>query len=825
MAAAVASSSAADAAQLTAEREPLVFVTVKTEPDTETEPDPEPDHARDPERGAVQRREPVVTLISPLSGMQPVTWAQDHRVAVSTTATVALLELVGDVHSSRQDMRVHRTSIPVRQDVHQLQVGPAKELARAKDKFSSHLDPTINQNFMSDRVINPHVGTHRGVKYTSWSPLGCDASGRCLLAFLSLDHRLTIHHSVKRLEWNMVADLTASYSRRLVARGYSRKNADDNAVADAVADAGADSASSPGAKKTLLNLEELQRRFRMQTPLRMEWSSVYTVKRLAADHTCRETEMVLLAVLMENGDLVLWQFDLPFAGGGGGGEEPTVYDVIESGVSGPTDVAWWEYEGGDRRMTGLIVGSDVGPVKIMPVSMTGVKGYFTLRKPVVLWSETDQIPVENIRCVPMFHPVHKSNCSLVVASRGCYVFWCLLMISPAGLSVHNAHVAGVHSLPIVSLAATRHGGVAVYTCSMDGQLKKLVPRFTGATMVFNQEDALPPDALPAGRRTVSIAVSPNGAYLALANTQAMVGGHHPVEKTYQVNFVSLKTPEAAGALLLKSPAQSLYRLADLLDLVRWKVVRDKAIPPALMEQVAERIRGEDSPYLWRFKLFLLRMLLLSLQKEPADPRWKPTHEDSKAFLPDEEEEDDEEREEVVVAEGGGRDGWARQRVKEEEEVDAGQRMAEVKAEIKVVEAHLIREHMKKVLGDVYLNIWSAVNTSIPTCGLVDYLAQQPGDRAAEVLIGHIKKKMQKQTFPERCSLCEEVLPFSDHKQTTCKNGHIWQRCVLSYQSCQALTFKRCLLLDSVAAEPEPDAPEWIKKILSGPCPFCDSPMI
>lgn len=45
----------------------------------------------------------------------------------------------------------------------------------------------------------------------------------------------------------------------------------------------------------------------------------------------------------------------------------------------------------------------------------------------------------------------------------------------------------------------------------------------------------------------------------------------------------------------------------------------------------------------------------------------------------------------------------------------------------------------------------------------------------QVLIGHIKNKMNKQTFSERCSLCQDVLPFTDHKQTMCKNGHMWLR--------------------------------------------------
>ncbi|KAM4634128.1 general transcription factor 3C polypeptide 4 [Polymixia lowei] len=744
----------------------------------------------------VVKREPVVTLMAPVSGLQPLTWAQDHRLAASTTSAISLIELVCDVHhSNKQDLTLHRTSIPVPGEVLQFKVGPADELSKARLKFSSHPDPAVSQLFMADRVMNPTVGVHKGVKYASWSPLGCDSNGRCLLACLTLDHRLTIHNSFKRLEWNTLADLTELYGKRLEERGYSRKD-------------------NKPPRENLLNLEELQRRFSMQTPLRMEWSSIYTVKQLQSDNTCTEVEMVLLAVLMENGDLVLWRFFLPILDG----TDMLVYDVIESGVAQPSDLAWWEYESNERRMSGLIVGSEVGPVKIMPVSLSGVKGYFTLRHPVVLWKECDEIPVENIKCVPIFHPIHKSNCSLVVASRGGYLFWCLLMISPAGLNVHNAHVAGLHSLPIVSLATSRQG-VTIYTCSMDGAVKRLTPSFTEKTLFFKQEVVLKPESFP-GRRIHGIAVSHNGAFIALASTQGVVDGHHPVDRTYQVNFVTLKTPQTAAALLLKSTSQNLYKLADLLDLVRWKLLADKRIPTSLQEDLDKKVQEGDSAYFWRFKLFLVRVLHQSLQKAPADPRWKPSHEDTKVFLGDDEEADGEDNSGAAKDEDG--EGHVKQEAKEE---NTEEQMAELQASIDVLEGHLIREHMKKVLGGVYLNTWTAVNTSIPTCGLVDYLSRDTNDRAAEVLIGHIKKKMNKQTFPEHCSLCKEVLPFTDHKQATCANGHMWLRCVLSYQACQTLTFRRCLLLDSIAALPEPGDPEWIKKVLQGPCTFCDSPMI
>lgn len=583
-------------------------------------------------------------------------------------------------------------------------VGPSVELSEAMVKFATHPDPTVRQAFLADSVINPSVGVHKGIKYASWSPLGCDSSGRCLLACLTLDHRLTIHNSHKRLEWNTLVDLTKKYSERLKERNYARK--DDKLP-----------------QTNLQDFDELQRRFRMQTPLRMEWSSIYTIKQVQPDNTGVDLEMVLLAVLMENGDLVLWKFVLPFTDGA----DVTFYDIIESGVTRPSDLAWWEYENADRRMSGLIVGSEVGPVKIMPVSLSGVKGYFTLRHPVILWKECDEIAVENLKCVPMIHPIHKSSCSLIVASRGCYVFWCLLVISPAGLNVHNSHVAGLHSLPVVSLAVSQQG-VAVYTCSTDGWIKKLTPTFTESTLIFKQEEMMRPENLT-GRRIHGIAVSRNGAYIALVSTQGMVDGYHPVNRTYQVHFVTLKTPEAAAALLLRSPTQNLYKMADLLDLVRWQILKNKSIPASLQDELDQKIREADSPYLWRFKLFLVRILHQSLQSPNTENNWKPAKEGSKVFIRDEEQEleDGEDKEGAVKEEGepGGE--------KLEKEENQEEQRAEVQAWMNTVETHLMRENMKKVLGVVYLNTWLAENISIPTCGLVEYLSKDTNDRASEVM--------------------------------------------------------------------------------------------
>lgn len=579
-------------------------------------------------------------------------------------------------------------------------VGPAAELAEAVEKFSTHPDPSIRQVFLADTVMNPALGVHHGIKYVAWSPLGCDSCGRCLLACLTLDNRLTIHSSHRRLDWNVLVNLSKKYNQRLKERGYAGK--DDKPPA-----------------ANLLDFNELQRRFRMQTPLRMEWSSVYTFKHLQPNNACIDMEMVLLAVLMENGDLVLWKFVLPFCNG----DDVEFYGLVESGVTSPSDLAWWEYENGECQMSGLIVGSEVGLVKIMPVSLSGVKGYFTLRHPVDLWKERDEIAVANLKCVPVVHPIRKTSCSLIVASRGCYVFWCLLAVSPAGLSVHNSHVAALHSLSVVSLAVGQHG--TMYTCSTDGWIRKLTPAFTVDSLTFNQEEIARPESI-AERRIHGLAASYNGAYIALASTQGLVEGCHPANRTYQVHFMTLKTPESAAALLLESPTQNLYKMADLLDLVRWQILKEKRIPVSLMNELERKILEADSAYLWRFKLFLVRTLYQSLRSPLTQHRWKPSRQDAKASV----SQDQEDGKDAGDGPRKGEDPEVSQDAGEEEE----EKMAKAQTLISSIETHLMRENMKKVLGAVYLNTCVTQNTSIPTCGLMEYLSGGATDRDLEVIL-------------------------------------------------------------------------------------------
>lgn len=72
--------------------------------------------------GPIVKREPVVKLLSPVSGLEALTWSEDHRLAVSTVNSVSIMELVCDQHTHSQGLVLHRTHIPVPEAVCELKV-------------------------------------------------------------------------------------------------------------------------------------------------------------------------------------------------------------------------------------------------------------------------------------------------------------------------------------------------------------------------------------------------------------------------------------------------------------------------------------------------------------------------------------------------------------------------------------------------------------------------------------------------------------------------------------------------------------------------------
>lgn len=81
-------------------------------------------------QGPVVLRDPAIKLLSPVSGLEPLSWAEDHRLAASSTNSVSLVELVCDIHSLSQNLVLHRTHIPVPDTACELKVTTVRARSR-----------------------------------------------------------------------------------------------------------------------------------------------------------------------------------------------------------------------------------------------------------------------------------------------------------------------------------------------------------------------------------------------------------------------------------------------------------------------------------------------------------------------------------------------------------------------------------------------------------------------------------------------------------------------------------------------------------------------
>lgn len=75
-------------------------------------------------------RDPAIKLLSPVTGLEPLSWAEDHRLAASSTNSVSIMELMCDIHSLSQNLVLHRSHIPVPDIACDLKVTTARARSR-----------------------------------------------------------------------------------------------------------------------------------------------------------------------------------------------------------------------------------------------------------------------------------------------------------------------------------------------------------------------------------------------------------------------------------------------------------------------------------------------------------------------------------------------------------------------------------------------------------------------------------------------------------------------------------------------------------------------
>nr|XP_032813374.1 general transcription factor 3C polypeptide 4 [Petromyzon marinus] len=338
-------------------------------------------------------------------GPEPVSWSRDERVSVSTERGVRVAEILllgagggggeegGEEAPGAGDPRprLRVTALQIPSATSAVSVGPQQQQEEEEAAAAhAHLEEAGEEGTLGaadrhefalhrgfTRTHGANVPLRGGCVCARWSPVGCDVRGRSMLVCLSSEGFVSLWVWAERdvHTWSCLADLTQMYRDILKKENYHA----------------ADGAS-------LKDFDEFKRRSQMQAPVSVEWSRMFTTTRVRdKSGACEEIHFALLAVMMASGHIVVWQVLVPASTSA----HVVLGSVLESGLASPRSLSWWACHVGSQNINGLVVGDSMGQVRLLPVNLSAVKGYFTLRQPVTLWSSQDGLSVNFIRTLDM----------------------------------------------------------------------------------------------------------------------------------------------------------------------------------------------------------------------------------------------------------------------------------------------------------------------------------------------------------------------------------------------------------------------------------------
>lgn len=186
---------------------------------------------------------------------------------------------------------------------------------------------TESQELALDRTICPIIKSTTSFttyKAAKWSPRGGNEYGKCILATLTLDHRLCIHSMGKmNSNFKLLFELSEIYAKNV--------------------------------KLKDLNFGCLKEATYRISAVEMSWSPVITVK---------DTKFSILSVGMANGDVVLWKIRFPCMGQ----DDCELITKIELKSGLPSAMTW-----GNKILSGnvacCIIGFDSGIIKAISVNI------------------------------------------------------------------------------------------------------------------------------------------------------------------------------------------------------------------------------------------------------------------------------------------------------------------------------------------------------------------------------------------------------------------------------------------------------------------------
>ncbi|XP_041366525.1 general transcription factor 3C polypeptide 4-like isoform X2 [Gigantopelta aegis] len=444
-----------------------------------------------------------------------LSWSDESKIALCTDNRIYVMELQNNPYQFDSTSHFHHSCV---------QPHPSSNLLIKnfnEETFIKKLNYDEVHELKLDRTICPRddcATSYRGYRCADWSPLGGDIFGRCLLACLSHDHRLTLQCAGSNpSKWQVVVELSSI---------YSEKNQKDYA-----------------------NFQELKFLSYKLAAEALSWSPVFE------EYTddSNKVKFTLLAVGMKNGDVIIWKINFPCRNQ----SDCKVVQVIPIESEIPTSLSFCKSLGETNKAL-LAVGFLSGTVHLISMDI----GEEITCRPSCIYVDEDLM---SVACMDWVELPQGDVCFVFCKEQ--YVLTCVLRREAGKLQMPSSSHVQANQVG-TWLSATGLCSRKGYTvmASADGLVQELSIQATGKEVSLKAKPLTMEKESAYTWKSHGVVLSPNAIFFVTAMSPSSSYDHLSVRNPLKVQFSLLNVLDTISLeKTLYQNTDKIHCMGDILE--------------------------------------------------------------------------------------------------------------------------------------------------------------------------------------------------------------------------------------------------------------------
>lgn len=515
-----------------------------------------------------------------------VSWSDDNKLVVCIEKGVYVMSTNHIPFESDYPLTFHQQGISAFQEILIFDVKVNRALLHSKlptdDEHAMMLDHTISP-------LTANASHFLTFKSAHWSPVGVIDEGCCILAVLTMDHRLILYREVGN-KWSSLIDLSVKFYNQHKEIWEKDKQEESTETRD-----------------ISFMLQQMKERTYKLAAINMTWTQKFSS--LAVSTSDENITFCFLIVAMKSGHIIFWKVVSV--------EMIEVVAEWDSKLGYISSLCWQQTH---HNSGFLILGANSGRIVLLPVWITAEGGELEFGENEAIWIDEDLISVSQILVMKQ-----SDSSYIVVATKDIYLISCEVIVQESDVIVRKiGHIKGHYSLSATGLC--RRGNEVPHSklalTSRDGRTIALSVKNSIQNITIDQEEILV-DVEIDKLAPQGICCSRNGTLFAvLYNIPIMYDCHVTREPLKLVIFTMTSLKEIASNLVKCSDSNvrntsicnQFSQLFDYLDSLHAHLALGFSIPPILEDLILCDVKSLDKQRLIRLQLIrhMAKVLLLTL---------------------------------------------------------------------------------------------------------------------------------------------------------------------------------------------------------------------